>query len=71
MLQVENPDVLRRALLDLEHKIPTFATSIAGIDPLVLDGTNDVELIANKVTELINAVNAVTSALNKTTRNKV
>jgi hypothetical protein len=68
MIGGADTQIITRELLELENRLPKLEAPIQAVDPLKLDGANDVDLITTKVNELIRVVNAITTELNKTTK---
>ena len=58
---IENPEVLRRTLLEIESRLLNVITPISVITPT---DSMDPEDLRNKLNEVVDAVNAISTILN-------
>lgn len=70
ILNVEEPEVLRRALLELEAKSILVVAPISTIQTLDTEDPIVMEVSASKLNEVINAVNSISAILNSTRRDQ-
>ncbi len=63
-LSIEEPDVLRRTLEEMEASIPKLDQSAKTVN--ILEDGSDLATVTKKVNELIGTVNLIVSALNST-----
>ena len=70
-INIDDKEVLRRTLLELENDALKLSAPLSYIDPLNLDGSNDIQLIADKLREVLDTLNTLSSELNKTTKNHI
>ncbi len=63
-LSIEEPDVLRRTLEEIEASIPKLDQSAKTVN--ILEDGSDLATVTKKVNELIGSVNLIISALNST-----
>ena len=61
-LSIEEPDVLRRTLEEIEASIPKLDQSAKTVT--ILEDGSDLATVTKKVNELIGSVNLIISALN-------
>lgn len=67
---IEEPDVLRRVLLDLEAKSIEVVTPISVIQTLDAEDPIPMEVSVSKLNEVIEAVNSISAILNSTRKNQ-
>ena len=70
MPNIEEPDVLRRVLLELEAKAIEVVTPISVIQTIDADDPIPLEVSALKLNEVIEAVNSISAILNSTRKNQ-
>jgi len=66
---VGNITVLRRVLKELEGSLIRLDTPIQSIDPLVTNSNTNVIAVSKKLNQVIDVVNAISTALNQTRKN--
>jgi len=64
---IENPEVLRRTLLEIESRLLNVITPISVITPT---DSMDPEDLRNKLNEVVDAVNAISTILNSNRKNQ-
>ena len=64
-MNIDDKDVLRRTLLELEDKVTIQGAPLSSISKVVLDGANDLQLLANKVNEIGEVLNSLSNILNR------
>ena len=68
-LNIEDPEVLRRTLLELEKSVPKFDVALSPITEL--EDSADIVATVAKVNEVIRSINALFAELNTTTKHRV
>ena len=68
-INIDDNDVLRRTLLELEESIPALDIPLTPIEELPVNA--DVSLTVGKVNEIIRSVNALYTSLNSKAKHRI